>query len=104
SPTGTISNWGIVAPVNQLVATNVAQDQIVIDSFVNHHANYTTGNCTLADESTIVAVGAGSLNVNPGSTGAYDFYQNYASALNLAQYGNGDLSLNTDVFQMWIYI
>lgn len=105
SPAGGITNWGIVAPVNQLVGTNIAQDQIVIDSFNGSAASYTTKtNVTLADESTIVAVGSGSLRVNPGSNAAYSFSKAYGSAQNWNYYSNGDFSLNTDVFQMWIYI
>lgn len=107
-PAGDITNWGIVAPPNQMTGSNIANDQIVIDSFVAHAANYSTTACAVADEATIVAVGAGSLRVNPSGSSTtptpWAITQNYGSAQNFAEYSNGDFSLETDIFQIWIYI
>jgi hypothetical protein len=100
-PSGNITNWGIVQPDNSTVASNVVWDQIVIDSFVGSAANYTAVNTSKADEATIVAVGAGSLKLNP--TAAWSITQVFGSAQNWEQYSNGDFSLNTDVFQIWFY-
>lgn len=103
APDGTISNWGIVNPPNQMTAAIVAADQIVIDSFVSSALNYTgVGTTTVANETTIVAVGAGSLKINP-SGGAWSITQSYAAAQNWAYYSNNDFSLDTDVFQIWFY-
>lgn len=103
-PSGNITNWGIVQPPNLMNGSNLPNEQIVIDSFVGSAANYTATGCSTADESTIVAVGAGSLKINPSSAGAYNIQQAYGAALNLENYASGDFSLNTDVFQFWIYI
>jgi hypothetical protein len=108
-PTGAITNWGIVEPPNQMQATNEANDQIVIDSFVGSSANYTTtGLTSKADEATIVAIGTGSLALNPAGTTLnlfpWDITQIYGAAQNWGTYGAGHFSLLTDIFQIWIYI
>lgn len=108
SPTGTITNWGIVEPANSTTGINVAQDLIVIDTFNTDAANWTAVGVAKANEATIIAVNnandsGGSLKLNPAAN-TWTITNNFSStAQNLGQYSGGDLSLDTDVIQFWFY-
>jgi hypothetical protein len=109
APDGTITNWGIVQPENSMVAANVPWDQLVIDDFENSSGLYSITGGTKGNESTIVQIGDGSLFMNPTGTPSTVFEpvkitRQYFAAQNWAQYSSGDFSLNTDVFQIWLYI
>ena len=105
-PSGTVTNWGINGPGDQGDAMNLANDQIVIDSFVNTAAQWTpNANCTISN-STESQVGGGSLKVNP-SASPWRIQQTALSPtpgaiLNLGNYPNHDISLPTDVIQIWV--
>lgn len=105
---GNISNWGIVNPSNDVVASKVANQQIVIDDFEASAGNYTAVACAKANESTIVAVGSGSLSVNPAGTSTnllpWSITQIYSAAQNWSYYTSGDFSVQTDTFQIWLYL
>lgn len=98
-PNGIITNWGIQEPPNQMTAQNLANDQIVIDSFTGSAANWTASNATKADNNTEFATGTGSLSINPSAT-PWHIKRNVAT-LNLGTYSNNDISMGTDIFQMW---
>lgn len=101
-PSGNVSNWGINGPGDQGDAMNLAADQIVIDAFVNSKANWTpNANCAISN-STEAQVGNGSLEVDPTAS-PWRITQNVAP-LNLGNYTNHDVSLPTDVIQVWIML
>jgi hypothetical protein len=109
SPTGTISNWGIVEPPNGMQAANAAADLIVIDTFDTDAANWTpNANVTVGNEATEYAVinandAGGSLKINP-SASPWRIHNTFsATPQDWSQYSNGDFSLNTDVFQLWFF-
>lgn len=108
-PTGGITNWGIVEPPNQMQAINEPNDVITIDNFNLSAGLYTnTGLTSIANEFTIVAVGTGSLALNPAGTTTnllpWEITRAYVTAQNWATYPGGDFSLQTDIFQIWLYI
>jgi hypothetical protein len=110
SPPGGITNWGIVAPPNGMTGANLPNEQYVVDSFVGDVAGgvWATTACALADESTIVAVGGGSLRVNPSGSSTtptpWAITQNLSHAYNYGSYASNYPSLGTDIIQIWVYI
>lgn len=110
--THAITNWGIVAPVNAANGMNVAWDQTVIDNLNASHTAWTPANgAAVSDDSTEFQTGTGSLKIVTGTTGPWRIVNDsfpYASPstgspLNLGTYANGDISLETDVIQFWVY-
>lgn len=101
----TVSNWGIVAPVNAATAVNLPQDQIVIDTFDASSANWAHTNCAVSDNSTEFVTGTGSLNINShaATSGPWRIINSSVATLNLGTYSNGDISLETDVIQFWVF-
>jgi hypothetical protein len=101
-PGGQLWNWGIVAPPNGALAQNLPNDQVVIDTFDGTAANWTaTANCTKANNNTEFIVGSGSLAINP--TGSpWHIVRTLATPLDLENYANGDISIGTDIFQIWV--
>jgi hypothetical protein len=106
-PSGTATFWGIQIPINSMQASNAAQEQITIDNFNASHTNWTPTNCGVADSSTIVAVGTGSLHVSP-SGGPWKIINNStftvgSAPIDLGNYSGGDISLPTDAIALWVY-
>ena len=98
-----ISNWGIVEPPNAMQANNNAPDQIVIDSFQGSVGNWTPDpNAATADDNSEFITGTGALRINP-SDGPWHIINTTISPLNLGSYPNGDISLQTDVIQFWLF-
>lgn len=104
-PSGNITNWGIVAPPNQMNITNAPQDQIVIDSFDSSASNWTHSNAAVSNNSTEFITGTGSLQVNPvAGQIPWRIVQTWASLQNWSGYtASGAISLETDVIQFWIF-
>lgn len=110
-PSGNVTLWGIVAPGNSMQANNIANDQIVIDSF-NGNANgwVTVANVSSIKSSTNVPGQGGQSNsmvleVTTGVPQAGEIKRSGAGfPLNLGTYSNGDISLQTDIFQFWFLV
>lgn len=112
-PSGNITNWGIVAPPNQVQANNNLPDQIVIDTLVSAASRWANnGNCAAANDAVEYIVGAGSLKItpstNPPNPGPWRAVNSTlipgTPSQNLGTYSNGDISLQTDVIQFWLWI
>ena len=101
-PSGAITNWGILPPPNGANATNIAAEQIVIDTFNASATNWTAYQCVIADEVSEFQTGTGSLFVNP-TAGPWRIHMAPSPTLNLGTYSGGDISLETDVVQFWVY-
>lgn len=101
------TNWGIQFPINSMQATNLPQDAIVVDNFDASHLNWAATNCTVADESTIVAVGTGSLKISavggPWSIKNTTTFTVGSAPIDLGNYANTDISLPTDVVSFWVF-
>src|SRR5271163_921191 len=109
-PLGNITNWGIVAPGNSIVATNIANDQIVIDAFNNTASNWLPiapkGHVAQpTNTSAEFITGTASMEVNP-SASPWRIANTVGTPFTLATYpnNNNDISLNTDIFQIWVFI
>jgi len=100
APDGTTSNWGIVAPLDGMQARTAATDTTTIDTFDSSAANWTPVNCSVANESTIVQAGTGSLKITP-TAGPWSITWTLVSTLNLAVYADNIISLTTDYISLW---
>jgi hypothetical protein len=104
APNGTVTNWGIQAPPNQMQANNQPIEQIVIDAFDVTAGNWiTNGNCTRSSDTSEFIQGTASLKVLP-TAAPWRIVNTAVATLNLGNYSpSGDISLETDVIQFWIF-
>ena len=123
-PSGGISNWGIVAPPNQMQANNNPPETITIDQLNSSgdiaNPNWiVNGNCSKA-----FVTGADTIPPYNGATGSMKIIPDFpapnngepwrivnstninsaAPPANLGTYTSGDISLLTDVVQFWLLV
>jgi hypothetical protein len=127
-PSGNITNWGIVAPPNQMQVNNnplladgppgYGADQTIIDQLNSSGdiGNWTANaNCSKSFETTEIppysgATGAMKVPTTLSSNGSPWRVVNSTSFAggeppgNLGTFQNGDISLQTDVIQFWLLI
>lgn len=102
-PNGILTNWGIQNPPSQMQGALGAQNLLNIDTFNGSASAWaTTSNCTVANESTIVYSGGGSLKITP-SAGPWSITKNVAT-FQMAFYPNTLVSLPTDYISLWVYV
>lgn len=104
-PTGTVTLWGIAPPDNAMAATNIANDEIVIDAFETSAANWTHRHdiTSITNDNTEFQVGTASMKINTAGA-PWRTINTTVGTLNLGTYSNGDISLQTDIFQIWVFI
>ncbi len=113
APDGTITNWGIVAPNDGMQAARQPGESLLIDDFVSSAAQWTGFfdsplNCAIADETAPgIPVGGGDLAIAADGTAEGHHWwiaRDLGAGLNLAQYGDGTISLPTDFISCYVNI
>lgn len=98
----TVTNWGIDNPPDQMAVTKIAQDVLTIDNFNASAGNWTTHNTAIANDAVEFQTGTGSLKCTPNAPHLPWFINTVVGyPKDFSKYGNGDISLPSDLITMW---